>query len=66
MKIKNPIKGMSLEQYQEYMKKIEDNPIPNDAFSQCQNCSHIWECEKPKKELKMNEDGWLECYLDRN
>jgi hypothetical protein len=66
MKIKNPLKGMSLNKYQEYIKKIENNPIPHDGFSQCQNCNHILECEKSDKEIKINSDGWLLCYLDRN
>lgn len=66
MKIINPLKGLTLEQYKEYMAKIEGNPIPKDAFSQCHNCSHIWECNKPNKELKFNDQGWLLCYLDRN
>lgn len=66
MKINNPLEQMSLKQYIEYMKTIDNNPIPHDAFSQCQNCNHIWECNKPNKELKMNNDGWLECYLYRN
>lgn len=66
MQIKNPLIGLTLEQYKEYMDKIEDNPIPYDAFSQCQNCNHIWECNKSNKELKLNNEGWLLCYLDRN